>query len=542
MKSTFAVREGHCQQPIGSANSLQGSRACCFVESAFKRLDYAVAAFFAWFDNAFKNSMFGRVVLSVSRCLENWISASFCVHWVIWFFKLLMVPGGQSVTEGTFLGIILALGAFAPTAIQMLCFALFMFMLLWRRSVSAYDGSDSAVARANHLPSQPGSGPGHKGPGLMSRNEPGSGNVRSAWAHLPFQLLFPFLVLFMFMAGATVSSVVPGRSIMNFVLWCFNGLVFVVAFDMAFRGEEDSVIRPFLTGVTFSSMVGVYQYLSGWQPPKSWLDAKFEDDIVRVVGTFNNPTFFAEMIGLALPLTLALLIKNRNLRDKAVLLVYAAIQGAALVLTWSRGAWLGFFASFAVMAVLFDKRLLLVGLVVAVVAVTVAPPVLVERLLSSFSLDDSSNNYRLFIWRGSIALIKENLFRGVGLGAESFVQVYPEYMIIQTPAPHAHSTYLQMLIELGLCGFLVMGWLLLACAWYALRAIFAEKGKWFERWAHIGVLSGVVAVAVGHMLHGLIEHTWYNPQITVVFWAWLGVAGGVSFGLRSRRLSEGVSK
>ncbi|HHX10664.1 MAG TPA: hypothetical protein GX729_04785 [Firmicutes bacterium] len=492
MKTATAVTEGHCRQSGG----LQASYTYRVFKGAGRRLEHAISAFFAWFDNGFRHSVCGRAALLVQGCLARWISASFGIRCL----KLLAVPHGRYVTEGAFLGIVLGLGAFLPTEAQMLCFALFLFLWLWWRWAD-------------------------KGSGV-------------AW-HLPFNVKFPLIVLFMFIAGAAVSSIVPTRSVMNLTLWCFYGLVFAVTFDMAKRGEEDSIVWPFLTGATLSGMVGIYQYLSGWQATKaSWLDEKFQDEITRVVGTFDNPTFFAEMIGLALPLTLALLIRNKSLRDKGILLIYAGIQGVALILTWSRGAWLGFIASFGLLAVLFDKRLLLMGLIAAMLAVIIAPPVLVDRLLSSFSLEDSSNSYRMFIWRGSLALLREYLFRGVGLGADSFAQVYPEYMIVQTPAPHAHSTYLQMLIELGLLGFLALMWLLIVCGWQSLRAIFTQKGKGFERWARVGVLSGAVAAVGGHMLQGLVEHTWYNPQITVVFWAWVGLAVGISNGMEARRASK----
>ena len=159
--------------------------------------------------------------------------------------------------------------------------------------------------------------------------------------------------------------------------------------------------------------------------PRSWLDERFEEDIVRYVGTFTNPTFFAEMLGLALPLTAALLLKKRDWRDRLVLLAFLGVQGIGMILSFSRGAWLGLIVSFAIVAVLYERRLLILGLLVGVLALAVAPPVLVDRLMSSFSLEDSSNSYRVFIWRGSFAMLREYLFRGVGLGAEAFSHVYP---------------------------------------------------------------------------------------------------------------------
>jgi putative inorganic carbon (HCO3(-)) transporter len=487
----------------------QGSIACRRIAGNALRLGSFTAAFYAWFSRLWEYSALGKAVLGLSETAANWASSSVSMRYAGWIFNLLFTSGNEGVTEGTFLGVVLGLGAFAPTEIQMLCFLVFLFVMLWVRSM----GSVSMDL------------------GSMGEQDPciSDGGVR---AGLPFQILLPLLVLFLFVTGATVSSVVPWQSIKNLVLWIFNGLAFVTAFDIASRGREDSVIWPFLAAISVSSLVGLYQHFSGWQPPRSWLDTKFEDDIVRVVGTFKNPNYLAEMIGLALPLTLALLIKNRNLRDKAVMLVYACLQGGALIFTWSRGAWLGFLASFGVMAILFDKRLLVAGLIVAMIGAAVAPPVLVQRLLSSFTLEDSSNSYRISIWRGSIALIRDYLFRGVGLGAESFSEMYPEYMIIETPALHSHSIYLQMLIELGLFGFLALVWFLLANAWYSLSAVFGQRGQGFGRWGHVGILAGSVAAVAGHMLQGIIDHTWYNPQVMLVVWVWLGVAAGVAARLK----------
>ncbi len=484
----------------------QGSIVCRQIAGNALKIGSLAAAFYVWFSRVWEHSALAKVVWGFNETAANWVSPSVSMRYAGRIFNQLFTSGNEGVTEGTFLGVILGLGAFVPTEIQMLCFLIFLFVLQWAR----YTGSSSVSGQELCIP-----------------------EIRGVCTGLPFQILIPLLVVFLFVTGATVSSVVPWQSIKNLVLWIFNGLIFVTAFDITLRGREDSIIRPFMAAISVSSLVGLYQHFSGWQPPRSWLDTKFEADIVRVVGTFKNPNYFAEMIGLALPLALALLIKNKNLKDKAVMLVYVFLQGGALIITWSRGAWLGFLASFGIMAILFDKRLLVAGLIVAMVGLTVAPPVIVQRLLSSFTLEDSSNSYRVSIWRGSIALIRDYFFRGVGLGAESFSEMYPEYMIIGTPALHSHSIYLQMLIELGLFGFLALMWFLLANAWYSLSAVFGQKGRSLSRWGQVGILAGSVAAVSGHMLQGIIDHTWYNPQIMLVVWAWLGVAAGVAARLKS---------
>lgn len=460
--------------------------------------DRLILAFFRWFDAAYKESAFGRFMGKASGKARVLAASSYAVKAGTWFIHLAAAPKGKPITEATFLGFVLGLGVIMPTPVQLVLFSSYLFIVIWRRSTS----EDVLLIRP------------------------------------PFSVLFPFLLLALFLFGATVTSVVPRKSALSLALWAFNGLAFLLAFDFCARGEGESLLWPFLSLVTFSGLVGLYQHFSGWMPPQSWLDTKFEDDIVRVVGTFKNPTFFAEMLGLALPVTLALLLKKSNWRDHFLLAGFAGIQGAAMLFTWSRGGWLGLLVSAALLALLFDRRLFLVGLLVAALAFSFGPSVLRNRLLSSFTLDDSSNNYRVFIWRGSISLIREYLFRGVGLGAESFVQTYPEHMIVQTPAPHAHCTFLQVLIELGLWGFLTLLWLLGTCVWLALSEIGKRKETGLLRWTRVAGCSGVLAVLGGHGVHGLVEHTWYDPQITVGFWAWAGAAAGLALYLRSERIHD----
>ncbi len=481
-------------------NDFPDSRAREVLGIAGDRLDLLLKGFFLAFGKAWKGSALARGVALLNP--EAWFSASAFTKLGRKYAPLLLAPKCGTLTEGTALGIILVAGAFVPTGLQALLFVGFVFALLYKRATAC---EESPI-----------------------------------FAALPFRLALPFVALFLFLAGATVSSVVPGQSLKSFFLWSINGMVFLWSFDAASKGREDSVVWPVLTGVAVSGMVGIYQHLSGWQPPRSWLDAKFEDDIVRIVGTFANPNYLAEMVGLALPLALALFIKNRNLRDKGLLFGVSFLQGAALVLTWSRGAWLGFLGSLAVLAVLFDKRLLVAGMVLALIVGLLAPPVIVQRLLSSFTVDDSSNSYRVSIWRGSLSLLKAFFFRGVGLGAAAFKEMYPEYMIIETPAFHSHSIYIEMSIELGFFGFLVLMWFLGASLWCPLSFIFSQKGTdIMGRWTRIAVPAGCVAAVAGHMIQGIIDHTWYNPQIMLLVWAWLGLAAGVGVSMRAPLVSTG---
>jgi putative inorganic carbon (HCO3(-)) transporter len=471
---------------------LEQSAAYKVYDHSTQWLDRLCLEFFRQFDGVFWHSMLGQLILRLRGFAQNAIPVTFIFRKIYPVAAMAVAPWGESLTADTAIGVSLAAGCVLPTEfVFILAFGAFG-LVLWERVKSSPD------------------------------------NENANWVFPRFQIGLPLLVIFMFLVGATLSSVVPRVSIYNLAIWCLYGLFLLVGVDAGFRGKADKLLWPVFTGSTFAGLVGIYQRLSGWTPPRSWLDESFEEEIVRVVGTFDNPQFLAEMLGLTLPIVIALILKRKDIRDKLYLTGCALVQGYALILTSSRGAWLGFIASFALMAVLYERRLLAVGMVLVLVAAFLAPEILVQRLLSAFSFTDSSNSYRISIWRGSLALARSHLLRGVGLGAESFAKMYPEYMIVQTPAPHAHSTYLQMLIEVGLFGFLAFVWFFLVWLYDAFRTLFTKGSNEDGRWTNIGTLAAALAAVAGHLLQAIVEYTWYSPRVTVVFWVLIGLSSGIA--------------
>lgn len=450
-----------------------------------------VRAVWAWLEAAWSASLTGRVACRLGRLGQELLSASTVARWAARAWEVLVPPCALTRWQ-TWLGIALGGAALLPTGVAL--GLLFLLVPFWL------------------------------GEWARSRLDPVPGRRRAAG--LPRWLLVSFFAFMALVAGSVPGSVRPRESLVEMVFWTAYALGFLMGADAAREGRGEEVAWPLVALASLAGVAGIWQYLSGWTPPQSWVDPRFEGEITRVVGTFTNPTFFAEMMGLALPVTAALALVRRSWRERLVLIGFALFQAAGMLLSFSRGAWLGLMVSLAILAVLYDRRLLAVGVVLALAAPYLLPRILVERFLSSFSLEDSSNSYRLFIWRGAWALARAYLWTGTGLGADTFAYTYPEYMIIQTPAPHAHSNYLEMLVELGVPGLAALLWFLLTWA--------REVGRGIRRFTGDTALGvGIVAAVAGHLLHGLVEYTWYSPRIALVFWTLLGLGLGTALRVRS---------
>ena len=73
-----------------------------------------------------------------------------------------------------------------------------------------------------------------------------------------------------------------------------------------------------------------------------------------------------------------------------------------------------------------------------------------RRFLSITNLFDSSISYRIYTWRGTLNMIGDHWFQGIGYGNDAFATVYPNYAYAgMESAQHSHSLFLQIIATMG---------------------------------------------------------------------------------------------
>ena len=189
--------------------------------------------------------------------------------------------------------------------------------------------------------------------------------------------------------------------------------------------------------------------------------------------SYSNPNDLAGMCLLFVALAAGALVTERTRWIRLGALAGVIVLPFLIVLTQSRGAFVALLAFGAI--ALKDQwrrgRMLLLT-AAAIVAVLVAAPDSVWRRLGTLKEvarqdervqvgDEGSAEQRLEIWKVARAMIADQPMTGVGLGA------YPEahYIYAQRPEfnPTArgkrdtHSTYLNILAEMGLPGLILFG-------------------------------------------------------------------------------------
>ena len=206
---------------------------------------------------------------------------------------------------------------------------------------------------------------------------------------------------------------------------------------------------------------GFFQFLFGVDTADiKWTDPEaFPELRKRVFSTLENPNVLAGYLDVFICLMLGILAKVEQRAQKIILIVLILMFAACLAMTYSRGAFLTLAVVFAVYGALKDWRILILfAAVTGLIAYNDAT--FTHRILSAFSMSDSSEGVRVGIWVSTIAMISDHPFAGIGWNAYQFV--YPQYnYYIADPniiIYHAHNIYLNFAAEIGIVGALAFFW------------------------------------------------------------------------------------
>ena len=348
---------------------------------------------------------------------------------------------------------------------------------------------------------------------------------------------------------ATALSPVKAAALSGLIKLTLNVFLFMLlARILRVKELRSGLILVYLVTALVVSVYGLRQWYFGADALATWVDPESElAGATRVYSYLKNPNLLA---GYLMPAAsfgaMAVFVWKRWL-PKLLAVVMALTSSACLILTLSRGGWLGFLAMGFLMMVLmvfwlspklppiWQKMalpLLLGGSVAVVAAAVVVVPSVRERVMSIFAMrGDSSNNFRLNVYEAVFEMIQARPFTGIGPGNEAFNLIYPRYQRPNYTALSAYSIYFETLVEGGVVAFTAFLWMLglgFQQGWAQLsrlRRVFDEDGYWL-----IGALGGIS----GLLIQGTFDTVWYRPQLSTLWWMLLGIVASFYADVRQR--------
>ena len=415
-----------------------------------------------------------------------------------------------------FAGVMLALGAaggLIGTTLMtgVLLAALFVFMILWKTEVGVF----LFVPLSGILPTM--ASVGLVGVTLVSFFLHLRFSAKTEYRRTPFFLwIAGFLAAACYAAITSVTLVSSLKILMVYVVYTLSFMVIVNTVKT--RGQWTALLILLVFASVLVSGYGVWQNFFLQDTTSSWVDASmFEDIKTRVYATLDNPNVLGQYFILMIPLAFTLLIKTKSAGQKLLYLAGNAVMFACLMYTWSRGAWVGVVLGIGFFLILKDRRWLALCIAGLLLMPSVLPASVLSRLTSIGNVKDSSTAYRVSVWIGSIRLIREYWFSGIGLGSDAFLRVYPHYALGGADfALHSHNFYLQWIVDMGIFGLFLYAGIIATC--------FTEIYRVREKNTLIRNASLAMGGAmIGYLFQGVAENLWYNYRMILIFWIYMAL-------------------
>lgn len=346
--------------------------------------------------------------------------------------------------------------------------------------------------------------------------------------------MYFFMIIVFF---AMITSFVPSTSIKS-TLFLFSSIIVSILISISIKSFKELktiaffvLLAAFLMGLYgfYSKYVGINIYISGNE------DSSAGIRVGRMFSTMGNPNNFAEYLILAIPTSFAYILTVNDWRKKIVLLSMLFIPTLALVLSYSRSAWVGLFISLIVFFILYDWRFFPFIIILAFAMLPFLPYTIIARIKSIINFSsDSSFSHRENIWQGARAMLSVHWFNGVGIGPEAFSGIYstfakwtinPKYQFaremkdfIYTNAVHSHNLFLEIWLEMGVFGIISFLILIFKNLFNGIYAIINTNSRDYKLF-----LSAFIGTLVGILFMGMVEYIWFYPRILLFFWIIIGM-------------------
>ncbi len=292
------------------------------------------------------------------------------------------------------------------------------------------------------------------------------------------------------------------------------------------------VVDAWVLGGALIALVGLGQWVFGE-------GLIVTEGVGRVRGFYGSPNNLALYLGRLLPLVLAFAAWGHSGRRRLLYGLALILSAGALLLTYSRGAWIvGVPASLLFLGIVRGRRTLAVVVgVLIVLAILVLVVVGAGRLTSLLDTGEGTTFFRVQLWRSSVNMLLDNPVLGVGL--DNFLYAYRSTYVLPTAwaefdLSHPHNFVLDFWLRLGIMGVAVAGWLLVAffrCAWGAYRRL--PQGD--ERLLVLGSMAGMVYFAA----HGLVDNAFFLVDLAFVFMLMLALVHAVKGDRSETVMSDG---
>ncbi len=290
-----------------------------------------------------------------------------------------------------------------------------------------------------------------------------------------------------------------------------------------------------LAGGALAGLVGLLQFVGLNLAPLFGEKAGFGEDrilvegVQRVAGLYGHPNNLGLAMGRYWPVAAALASsafwgaasRGDRLRQAWPAALVAVLCGGGLLVSFSRGAYLGALVAAGLLAALLlpghfwrDRRVRL-GLIFlgGVMLLALAVALNIER----FNPVGASGVVRLKTWAAALTMLREH---PAGVGLDQFGRLYPAYMAPELAGTseintsHPHNLILDIALRMGPPGLIAFAWLIVR--FYRDARAGLRRGD--------AVCAGLIAAMSAALVHGMVDQFYFWTDLAFAFWIFVALA------------------
>jgi putative inorganic carbon (HCO3(-)) transporter len=337
--------------------------------------------------------------------------------------------------------------------------------------------------------------------------------------HLP--LLLPIAAFYLASILASVTAVDPYSSFKDLRNVFVPAFFFLLVNHVSGEARAISLSHVLIAAATLMAMYGLMQSTAN-------------GPAFRVHGTMSIYMTFAGILMLITLVVLAQVLFSPHSRLSYGLVGSLVLLTAALVMTHTRGAWMGLVAGVALILGFHQKRFLLALPVVAVVIFLASPAAVRARISSIVDPQDVTARERLYMWGSGLQILRDHPWTGVGM--EGIRRVYPAYKhpnALRDQRGHLHSNLIQVAAERGIIGLLCWLWIWVAFYRHAWRIC---RGLGPDNRQAMALVVGSLASVTGFHVAGLFEYTFGDSEVIMLVYFLMALPYVVSGVVREARV------
>ncbi|MFQ6013910.1 MAG: O-antigen ligase family protein [Anaerolineae bacterium] len=338
-------------------------------------------------------------------------------------------------------------------------------------------------------------------------------------------LIFVVLAFFSFVMGLRYGGLTKDTLRHFAEVIIAIALYFVTVNVVRKRTQLEQVVRVIMLAGFAAAFIGVLLYflpetttirllssLRIFHYPAGFGVLRFIEDNpelpMRATSTSIDPNVLGGLLITITALTAPHLFARRPLFPRVWVALALMSMVTCMVLTFSRGSFMGLGVALAFLGVVRYRRLFFL-LLVAGIAILVLPQtqVYVQHFLEGLTGQDRATQMRMGEYYDALNLIARYPWFGVGFAGVPSIDLYVG----------VSSVYLLMAEEMGLVGlgafFLIVG-LFFTQTWRAWRRLTPDS--WLDP-----ILLGLMAALVGTLVGGIFDHYFFNldfPHSVAFFW------------------------